>query len=86
MIFPRRELQTHECHPLRTEEWKGVDLLFRRVELGCRWYNFNNILSLAKAMKKNNAYYCLLLYSTLMDASELAEVVPIKFLHYQAIT
>lgn len=37
-------------------------------------------------MKKNNAYYCLLLYSTLMDASELAEVVPIKFLHYQAIT
>lgn len=27
-----------------------------------------------------------MLYSTLMDASELAEVVSIKFLHYQAIT
>lgn len=37
-------------------------------------------------MKKNDSYYHLLLYPTLMDASELAEVVPIKFLHYQAIT
>lgn len=44
------------------------------------------VVSFAKANKRNNAYYCLLLYSTLMDASELAEVIPIKFLHYQAIT
>lgn len=63
-----------------------MHLAFRRVELGCRWYNFNNLLSFTKAVKKDIAYYCLLLYSTLMDASELAEVFPIKFLHYQAIT
>lgn len=63
-----------------------MNLAFGRMELGCRWYHFNSFLSFAKAKKRDNAYYCLLLYSTLMDASELAEVVPIKFLHYQTIT
>lgn len=61
-------------------------MMFGRMKLGCRWYNFNGLLSFAKARKRNNDYYCLMLYSTLMDASELAEVVSIKFLHYQAIT
>lgn len=56
------------------------------MELGCRWYNFNSLLLFAKAKKRNNAYYCLLIYYTLTDASELAEVIPITFLHYQTIT
>jgi len=71
---------------VRRQQYKGVNLSFGRMELGCRWCNFNSLLSFAKAKKRNNACYRLLLYSTLMDASELAEVVPIKFLHYQAIT